>query len=83
MQFFNKLKKIINSVVYLSISLVMKHIDNSVEEYDRLAKNKAKDDINGSEESVLQKLLKINRNYAIVMTFDMLFAGIDTVTITF
>lgn len=60
----------------------MKHIDNSIEEYDRLAKDKAFANIKEDGESVLQKLLKINRQYAIVMTFDMLFGGIDTVSIT-
>lgn len=31
------------------------------------------------EESILQKLLRIDRHYATLMVFDMLFAGIDTV----
>lgn len=34
-----------------------------------------------TEESVLQKLLKIDRHAAIVMVSDMLFAGVDTVII--
>lgn len=32
-----------------------------------------------TEKSVLQKLLEVNKDYAILMTFDMIFAGIDTV----
>lgn len=34
-----------------------------------------------SEESVLQKLLKIDKKLAIVMALDMLMAGVDTVII--
>lgn len=52
----------------------MKQIDKSIEEYER-----STDDSKHGEQSVLQKLLKIDRHYAIVMTFDMLLAGIDTV----
>lgn len=33
----------------------------------------------GNEESVLQKLLKIDKKMAIVMALDMLMAGVDTV----
>lgn len=31
-----------------------------------------------NEESVLQKLLRVDRRHAIVMVFDMIFAGIDS-----
>ncbi|XP_053965019.1 probable cytochrome P450 12c1, mitochondrial [Anastrepha ludens] len=41
---------------------------------DRLEKNPAKE---GEERSVLEKLLKINRQTAIVMAMDMLMAGVD------
>lgn len=34
-----------------------------------------------SEKSVLEKLLGINRKYAVIMAMDMLFAGVDTVRI--
>lgn len=34
---------------------------------------------NKSEKSILEKLLLINREVAIVMAFDMLLAGVDTV----
>lgn len=53
----------------------MKQVDKSVADYDQSnvgAKHEG-------EESVLQKLLKIDRHYAVVMTLDMLSAGIDTV----
>lgn len=56
-------------------SMVMKHIDASIADY----KNQNADSTPHGEESVLQKLLKIDRHYATVMTFDMLLAGIDTV----
>lgn len=32
-----------------------------------------------AEKSVLEKLLSINRKYAVIMAMDMLFAGVDTV----
>lgn len=32
------------------------------------------------EESVMKKLLKTDKKYAILMAFDMFFAGIDTVS---
>lgn len=35
--------------------------------------------ISDSEPSVLEKLLKIDKNVAIVMALDMLLAGVDTV----
>lgn len=54
--------------------LILKQIDKSISEYE-----KSKDDSKLGEESVLQKLLKIDRHYANIMTFDMLMAGIDTV----
>lgn len=54
----------------------MKYIDASIAELDKSPELQ-----NKGEESVLQKLLKIDRHYAILMTFDMLFAGIDTVHI--
>lgn len=53
----------------------MKYIDASITEMD-----KSSDQTHRSEESVLQRLVKTDRHYAFIMTFDMLFAGIDTVT---
>lgn len=54
----------------------MKYVGESLAELD--AKH-AKNDDAAADMSVLQKLLRVNRDYAILMTFDMLFAGIDTV----
>lgn len=34
-----------------------------------------------TEESVLEKLLKIDKRVAIIMALDMLMAGVDTVTL--
>lgn len=42
-------------------------------------KNKINPDEESSEPSVLEKLLKIDEKIAIVMTLDMLLAGVDTV----
>lgn len=52
----------------------MKYVDESIADFE-----KSRSTANKGEESVLQKLLKIDRHYAVIMTFDMLFAGIDTV----
>lgn len=54
--------------------LVMKYVDES------MARLNEKDAV-ASELSVLQKLLRINRDYAVLMTIDMFFAGIDTVRV--
>lgn len=45
---------------------------------DRISKEntKRKED---DDESVLEKLLKINPDYALLMAMDMLLAGVDTV----
>lgn len=53
----------------------MKYIDRAVERMD--AKEKAGD---ASDGSVLEKLLAIDRQIAIVMAFDMMLAGVDTVS---
>ncbi len=55
-------------------SLSKKHIDRAIE---RLAKQTERDQ--GHEESVLQKILQVDKDYAVVMALDMLLAGIDTV----
>lgn len=53
--------------------LVLKHVNESME---RLKDENAVE----SQLSVLQKLLRINQDYAVLMTIDMFFAGIDTVS---
>lgn len=56
----------------------MKYVKEAVQKAD---KEKATSD--GTERttelSVLQKLMNVNRDYAMLMSFDTLFAGIDTV----
>lgn len=57
--------------------IIMKYVENGVK---RLAAGSGSD---RSDRSVLEKLLEINREVAIVMVFDMLMAGIDTVRVQF
>lgn len=54
----------------------MKYVNDALED---LEKDGGKTENRTTEMSVLQKLLSVNRDYAVLMTFDMLFAGIDTV----
>lgn len=54
----------------------MKHVETGVQRHE---KNKLTGN-HDHEQSVLDKLLEINKDYAILMAFDMLFAGIDTVS---
>lgn len=56
--------------------LAMKYVDESLAVLD---KNSTINDDKSADMSVLQKLLRVNRNYAILMTIDTLVAGIDTV----
>lgn len=56
--------------------LTMKYINESIE---LLGRNSTVMTERSAELSVLQKLLSVNRDYAILMTLDMLMAGIDTV----
>lgn len=51
----------------------MKKIDEATEKL----KDKPKDD--NSEEGVFEKLVKIDKNTALVMAYDMILAGVDTV----
>lgn len=54
----------------------MKYVDESLAEVDK--KSNQNDDT-AADMSVLQKLLRVDRHYAILMTFDTLFGGMDTV----
>lgn len=54
---------------------IMYYVDQAVARLD--AKDLSKTD--ASDRSVLEKLLLIDRRVAIVMAFDMLLAGVDTV----
>lgn len=64
---------------YLSLSFISttsKFIDAALEKLQQ----KAKDGDESGEMSVLEKLLQIDRNLAIMMSLDMLMAGVDTVS---
>lgn len=56
----------------------MKYVDEAIARIEAAEKNGIV--VKDSQNSVLQKLLKIDRQYAILMVLDMLFAGIDTVS---
>jgi hypothetical protein len=53
---------------------VVKYVEDAME---RLEKNPTADE---NEQGVLEKLMKINKHTAKVMAFDMLLAGVDTVS---
>ncbi|KAJ6633111.1 putative cytochrome P450 12b2, mitochondrial [Pseudolycoriella hygida] len=67
---FKKLMAAFNTMTDIS----KKYVDNATE---RILKGEAKN-VEGSDDSVLEKLLKINPDYAFIMAMDMLLAGIDT-----
>lgn len=50
---------------------------NKIDEATEKLKDKPKDD--NSEEGVFEKLVKIDKNTAMVMAYDMIMAGVDTV----
>lgn len=56
---------------------MLKYINEKIAEMDKLEKDGIKKS-GSTEESVLQKLLQVDRKYAILMVFDMIIAGIDT-----
>lgn len=56
---------------------IMHYIDKAVERLDSMDQSKR----DNGDKSVLEKLLLIDRRLAIVMAFDMLLAGTDTVCI--
>lgn len=58
--------------ILLFSSITMKYVDDAIKRLDNTG--------NESQYSVLQKLLKIDRHYAVLIALDMLFAGIDTVS---
>ncbi|XP_062130644.1 cytochrome P450 CYP12A2-like isoform X1 [Drosophila sulfurigaster albostrigata] len=72
-----KLKEVL-SILDEAIDITDGYVQEAI---DRIEKDKnVKSD---AEKSVLEKLLAINRKYAVVMAMDMLFAGVDTTTSTF
>lgn len=56
-----------------TFSIITELIDAAIAEFEKSG-TKA-----NTEESVLQKLLKIDKKVAIVMALDMMMAGVDTV----
>lgn len=68
---FNKLMKVMDEVSEVS----KKYVDLARENM------KANPAENEDEMSVLEKLIKVDKKTAVVMAMDMLFAGIDTVSI--
>lgn len=58
---------------------IMKRVDNAVARLESL--KEANGVVSAADKSVLEKLLLIDRRVAIVMAFDMLLAGIDTVRV--
>lgn len=58
---------------------IMKRVDNAVARLESL--KEANGVVSAADKSVLEKLLLIDRRIAIVMAFDMLLAGIDTVRV--
>lgn len=54
---------------------IMYYVDRSVSRLDAIDKNRS----DANDKSVLEKLLLIDRRIAIVMAFDMILAGVDTV----
>lgn len=61
------------TILSLSFSIIISYIDKSIAEAEKNALPPS------GEESVLQKLLKIDKRVAIIMALDMLMAGVDTV----
>lgn len=55
---------------------IMHYIDKAVKRLDTIDQSKS----GASDRSVLEKLLLIDRRIAIVMAFDMVLAGVDTVS---
>lgn len=58
--------------------IAMKYINAALEEIE----NKKETKSDGEEKSVLEKLLKIDRNVAIVMASDLIMGGVDTTSST-
>lgn len=57
-------------------SIILKYIDVAIERIEREEKS---GETTGREPSILEKLLKVDRQVAIVMALDSLMAGVDTV----
>lgn len=59
------------------LEITDKYVQEAVERIEKSTEVKS-----DAEKSVLEKLLGINRKYAVIMALDMMFAGVDTVRAT-
>lgn len=73
--------EILYQLINVFFSLGVKYVNEALVKIDQNKKDGVPED-NVNEESVLRKLLRIDRKYAILMTMDMIFAGIDTTAST-
>lgn len=72
----SQFKKLMQTFDQMTV-LIMKYVDRAVVRLDQ--KNGSATD--AEDRSILEKLLKIDRRIAVVMAFDMLLAGVDTVSV--
>lgn len=68
---FNRLMQVFDEIT----NIIMSSIDKAIK------RSGTREHSDSADRSVLEKLLEINRNMAIVTAYDMLLAGIDTVVI--
>lgn len=74
-----KYRKLMNSFDTMT-DITLFYIEKSIEQFEKRSKSEHQLE---REPSVLEKLLKINKNVAVIMAIDMLLAGVDTVTYNF
>ncbi|KAH8310603.1 hypothetical protein KR044_002098, partial [Drosophila immigrans] len=71
---FKKMMNVLDNIQNVTVS----YVNEALERLEREPSNKPE-----HEQSVLEKLLKIDKKVATVMAMDMLMAGVDTTTTTF
>ncbi|XP_033255215.1 probable cytochrome P450 12a4, mitochondrial [Drosophila miranda] len=72
-----KMMNILDTILYI----ISAYIDEAVERLEKEAKEGVVRPVN--EQSVLEKLLKVDKKVATIMAMDMLMAGVDTTSSTF
>jgi len=72
-----KLKRVLKALDCIQ-EVILAYVDEAIDRLDKEAKSGVVRPEN--EQSVLEKLLKVNRKVATVMAMDMLMAGVDTVS---
>jgi len=72
-----KLKRVLKALDGIQ-EVILGYVDEAIDRLDKEAKSGVVRPEN--EQSVLEKLLKVNRKVATVMAMDMLMAGVDTVS---